>query len=162
MKRFVGFYFLYLFGLFALFYLPLSPVAILLNEAQTDLALRLLDYFLKPGQLQGIDIMITSQYKIIITQACNGLIPFFFLMASILAYPVDVMHKIFWILTGYVIITLANVMRILIVVYCVEQEGGSENFYWSHDILGNMILLLVGMGVFITFIQHSRAIDRRY
>jgi len=162
MKRFVALYFLFLAVLFTFFYLPISPVAHFLNQVQTDLTLVLLDYFLKPGQLQGIDIMINAQYKIIINQACNGLIPFFFLSASILAYPADAVYKVLWIFGGYLIFTMVNVMRILLVVYCVEQEGGRENFYWSHDIMGNMLLLLVGLGLFIAFIRNSSITNRRY
>ena len=160
MKRFVALYFLFLALLFVFFYLPTSPISLFLNQMQGDLTLYLLGLFLEPGQLQGIDIMINPHYKIIINQACNGLIPFFFLAASILAYPATLLHKTLWLLLGYLVYTAVNVARILMVVHFVEGEGGRGNFHWSHDIMGNALLLVVGLGLFIAFIRSSR--PKRY
>ncbi|KYJ86949.1 exosortase/archaeosortase family protein [Sulfurovum riftiae] len=156
MKRFVALYFLFLALLFVFLYLPTSPVSLFLNQAQTDLTLKLLDLFLEPEQLQGIDIMITPNYKIIINQACNGFIPFFFLAASILAYPASLLHKTVWIVIGYVVFSVVNVMRILLVVYFVQQEGGRDNFHWSHDMIGNTVLMVVGLGLFVAFMRSGR------
>lgn len=162
MKRFVVLYFLFLAVLFVFLYLPISPAALFLNRIQTDLTLSLLNRFLVPGQLQGIDIMINPHYKIVITQACNGLIPLFFLIASILAYPAALLHKVFWMIMGYLSFTLVNVARILFVVHWVGQAGGRENFHWSHDIVGNAVLLSVGLGLFIAFIKSSTLKKRRF
>lgn len=156
MKRFVALYFLYLIILFVLFYTETSILTSLVNDQQTKLTLFLLDMFLPPEQLQGIDIWINPQYKIIINQACNGIIPILFLFASILAYPSTLWYKIFWMSLGYIIFSLVNVFRILLVVYFVEQKGGQENFYWSHDLVGNVLLMSVGLGLFIAFIKLSR------
>lgn len=156
MKRFVALYFLYLIILFVLFYTETSILASLVNDQQTKLTLFLLDMFLPPEQLQGIDIWINPQYKIIINRACNGIIPILFLFASILAYPSTLWYKIFWMSLGYIIFSLVNVFRILLVVYFVEQEGGQENFYWSHDLVGNVLLMSVGLGLFIAFIKLSK------
>ncbi|OYY56303.1 MAG: hypothetical protein B7Y52_03755, partial [Sulfurovum sp. 28-43-6] len=76
--------------------------------------------------------------------------------ASILAYPALWWYKISWMGIGYMIFSLVNVFRILLVVYFVEQNGGRENFYWSHDLLGNVLLISVGLGLFITFIKLSK------
>lgn len=156
MKRFVALYFLYLIILFVLFYTETSILASLVNDQQTKLTLFLLDMFLPPEQLQGIDIWINPQYKIIINRACNGIIPILFLFASILAYPSTLWYKIFWMSIGYILFSLVNVFRILLVVYFVEQEGGQENFYWSHDLVGNVLLMSVGLGLFIAFIKLSK------
>ena len=138
------------------FYTETSILSTLVNEQQTKLTLFFLDMFLPPEQLQGIDIWINPQYKIIINRACNGIIPILFLFASILAYPSTLWYKIFWMSLGYIIFSLVNVFRILLVVYFVEQEGGQENFYWSHDLVGNVLLMSVGLGLFIAFIKLSR------
>lgn len=130
-------------------------VSTYLNEAQTILTLTLLHPFLDPGQLQGIDIWINPHYKIIINKACNGMIPILLLFASILAYPSTIGHKIVWIFVGYLLFSLVNVARILLVVFFTEQEGGQGNFYWSHDILGNIVLMMTGLGLFISFIKTS-------
>ncbi len=153
MKRFIALYFLFLVLLFTLFYADTSSVSTFLNEGQTKLTLFFLDMFLAPDQLVGIDIIINPHYSIIINQACNGMIPILFLYASILAYPSGIIHKTLWMLIGYVLFSIVNVLRILLVVYFVEGEGGRENFYWSHDLLGNILLMLLGLSLFILFIK---------
>jgi exosortase/archaeosortase family protein len=141
--------------LLTLFYADTSIVSTAINTGQTKLTLYFLNLFLEPGQLKGIDIWINPHYKIIINQACNGMIPILFLWASILAYPSTLWHKAIWMGIGYVTFSLVNVFRILLVVHFVEQEGGRGNFYWSHDLIGNTILMIIGLGLFVTFIKTS-------
>ena len=155
MKRFIALYFLFLAILFTLFYAPTSGMSTLLNEGQTKLTLYLLEIFLKPEQLKGAEIWITPYYKIIINQACNGVIPILFLFASILAYPSTVGQKLFWMVLGYVLFSAVNVFRILLVVYFTQTGEGHKDFYWSHDIVGNILLMLTGLGLFIAFIKTS-------
>jgi len=156
MKRFIALYFLFLAILFTFFYANTSIVSTFLNEGQTKLTLFFLDMFLSTGQLQGIDIWINPHYKIIIDQACNGIVPILFLFASILAYPSGLAHKTVWMVIGYLLFSVLNVLRILVVVYFVEGELGRENFYWSHDLLGNTLLMGLGLGLFILFIKTSK------
>ena len=155
MKQFVALYFLFLALLFVFFYLPTSEISMVVNDRQSILTLYLLDFFLKPKQLQGIDIWINPQYKIIINQACNGIIPILFLVASILAYPSAFLHKTLWIFIGYVLFSVVNVMRILLVVYATEHGEGQGEFYWSHDLVGNFLLMLTGLVLFVLFIKTS-------
>jgi exosortase/archaeosortase family protein len=156
MKRFIALYFLFLLLLFTLFYAETNALSVYLNEAQTSVTLALLNIFLDPDQLKGIDIWINPHYKIIINQACNGMIPILFLFAAILAYPSTLLHKLFWMIVGYVVFSFVNVLRILLVVYFVEQKEGRENFYWSHDLMGNALLMVVGLSLFILFIKTSK------
>lgn len=155
MKRFIALYFLFLGGLFVLFYAPTSEIAIGLNRTQTALTLEVLQWFLRPEQLTGSDIWITSQYKIVITQACNGLIPILFYYASILAYASSIKDKMVWMLLGYVLFFVVNIVRILLVVYVTENGEGQGDFYWSHDLLGNTLLMITGLGLFIAFIKST-------
>lgn len=153
MNRFVALYFFFLALLFVFLYAPATEISVMLNETQTQLTLFLLKWFLQPQQLQGIDIWISPQYKIVITQACNGMIPILFLFASILAYPSSLLHKIIWMLIGYLSFTVINVLRLLMVVYFVQREGGRDNFYWAHDLLGNFLLMILGLLLFFVFIK---------
>ena len=162
MKRFVALYFLFLALLFVFFYAPTSAVSTLLNEGQTKLTLYFLDIFLAPEQLKGVDIWINPHYKIIINKACNGVIPILFLFASILAYPSSVGHKILWMVIGYVLFSIVNVARILLVVYATQTGEGHEDFYWSHDLIGNILLMLTGLGLFIAFIKTSSKTVKEY
>lgn len=156
MKEFIALYFLYLGLLFILFYLPTFEFSLFLNQTQTALTLHFLEYFLEPNQLDGRDIWINTQYKIIITDACNGLIAVLFLYASILAYPSRLGLKFLWLVLGYIVFFITNILRILWVVFITERGRGQEDFYWSHDIVGNSILLSVGLGLFVLFIRQSR------
>jgi exosortase/archaeosortase family protein len=158
MKKFIVLYFLFLALLFTSLYANTSGFSNMINEGQTQLTLYFLNLFLEPNQLKGIDIWINPHYKIIINQACNGMIPILFLWASILAYPSTIWHKTVWIVLGYFIFSLVNVFRILLVVYFAEQKAGQANFYWSHDLLGNSMLMIVGLGLFIGFIKTTRKV----
>jgi len=158
MKQFIALYFLFLAILFVLFYAPTSDFSIFLNEGQTKLTLFFLDKFLEPEQLKGINIWIHPNYKIVIHQACNGMIPILFLFASILAYPASFGHKIVWMFLGYIVFSLVNVARILLVVHATKIGGGHEEFYWSHDLVGNTILMITGLVMFVVFIATSRSI----
>ncbi|MFT7824430.1 MAG: exosortase/archaeosortase family protein [Sulfurimonas sp.] len=161
MKRFIALYFFSLALLFTLFYADTSAVSGILNHIQTELTLWGLEQFLEPGQLQGIDIVINPHYKIVINQACNGMIPILFFFAAVLAYPSAIMQKLFWSVVGYVVFGAVNVLRILLVVNAVEGESGRGNFYWSHDIVGNVILMSTGLLLFVAFIKSSRGSRKR-
>jgi exosortase/archaeosortase family protein len=155
MRRFIALYFLFLGALFVVFYASSWQLTFALNNIQTNFTLQALSLFLKPEQLQGIDIWINPHYKIIITKACNGIIPILFLYASILAYPSTFGHKILWMVLGYILFFVVNIVRILWVVFVTQSGEGQGDFYWSHDIVGNTLLMLTGLGLFIAFIQTS-------
>ena len=125
MKRFIAFYFIFLGGLFVLFYAPTSQISQSVNELQTNLTLKALNFFLEPEQLKGIDIWINPFYKIIITKACNGIIPILFLYASILAYPTSFRHKLFWIFLGYILFFIINIVRILWITFVTQNGEGT-------------------------------------
>jgi len=154
-KKFTLKYFLFLGILFGLFYLHTSNIAIYINQVQTNTTLTILNLFLDKNQLQGIDIWINPHYKIIITQACNGMIPILFLAASILAYPSKIVNKTIWLIVGYIVLTIVNIIRLLIVTK-VTMVYGSSSFYWIHDIVGNFLLMIFGLGLFVMFIKTSQ------
>jgi len=157
MKRFVLRYFLFLVLLYLLLYAPFSPLAVWLNTYQTKLTLWLSSFFLEPGQLRGHDIWINPTYKIYITQACNGILPLMVLFAGILAYPARTLHKVWWLILGYLAFVIVNIVRILGVTYATMYGEGQADFHWSHDIVGNALLLLVGVGLFAGFVKTARS-----
>lgn len=162
MKRFVALYFLFLAILFVFFYAPTTAVSTLLNDGQTNLTLYFLEMFLKPEQLKGIDIWINPNYKIIINKSCNGMIPILFLFASVLAYPSTIAHKILWMSVGYVLFSVVNVARILLVVHFTQTGEGQKEFYWSHDLVGNILLMITGLVLFVAFIKTSSKTVKEY
>lgn len=156
MKHFITRYFLFLILLFILFYAPTTELSIVLNGIQSRWTLMALNTFLQPEQLRGVDIWINPHYKIVITQACNAVIPILFLYASVLAYPSSFKHKIVWMFVGYIVFFIVNIVRILWVVYVVQNAEGHKDFYWSHDIIGNVLLLCTGVGLFFSYIKTSK------
>lgn len=153
MKRFAYLYLAFLPLLFALLYWDLSPVAEFLNHYQTKLTLYFLDLGLAKGQLNGIDILVNPHYKIIITKACNGMIPILILFASILAYPVDWVHKLWWAIIGYVALTVINIARLLMVAHFVKEQ---PDFPLYHDLFGNLLLMVAGLLLFYLFLKGTR------
>jgi len=154
-KKFIMLYVLYLSSLFLILYAPTSSVSTTINNFQTNLTLQTISLFLKDTQIRGIDIWVNPYYKIIITQACNGMIPTLFLVSSILAYPSKFIMKILWIIVGYIVYIIANVLRLILVIK-VTKIYGSNSFYWIHDIVGNALLIGVGFMIFTAFIKTSQ------
>ena len=139
--------------LFVLFYWELSPVADFVNHYQTKMTLYFLEWGLEEGQLRGIDIMVNPHYKIIITKACNGMIPILVLFAVIVAYPVNWMPKIWWMLIGYLVLTGVNITRLLMVAHFVKKQ---VDFPLYHDLFGNLLLVLTGLLLFYLFLKKTR------
>ena len=154
MKTFVYYYLALLPIMFGLLYWDISPLAEFVNHHQTKMLLFFLDIGLKDGQLQGIDIMISSHYKVIITKACNGMIPYLVLLSAILAYPASWSHRFLWAAIGYVTLVLVNIARLFIVVFYVTKTP--SNFELSHDIFGNFLFMVSGLALFYLFIKGSR------
>jgi len=154
MKTFASYYLLFLLLLFGLFYWDLSPLAAYVDHYQRGLTLRFLDLGLPEGQLRGIDIWINPHYKIIITKACNGMIPILVFWAAVLAYPLaGWQRKLWWILAGYLLLSAVNIARLLMVAACVKEQS---DFPLCHDIFGNMLLMIAGLLLFWLFLRGSR------
>jgi len=154
MKKFIISYLLLLPIIFGIFYWDISPIAEWVNHYQRESLLYMLDIGLKDGQLQGIDIIISPYYKVIITKSCNGMIPYLVLLSSILAYPATWSHRTKWLVIGYFVLSIVNLLRLFIVVYFVTKTP--SNFPLSHDILGNFLLMLSGLTLFYLFLRGSR------
>jgi len=153
MIKFFIFYGIMLIALFEFFYWADSPLAKQINDFQSNLTLGALKPFLKPGQLVGADIVISPTYRLIITQACNGLIPFFIFFAAVLATPTTWLNRLFWVFIGYVIFFIINITRLLLVTHYVTETP--RNFQLSHDIFGNMLLMITGMILFFYYLKSS-------
>ena len=156
MKQFVIRYFFFIGLLFGLLYAPTSALSVALNDTQTRLTLWSLSLFLDPGRIDGIDIWINPHYKIYISQACNGMIPILFLFAGILAYPASWLRKVVWLVMGYLAFVVVNALRLLWVVYVTTHGRGQADFWWSHDIVGNMMLMVTGMVLFVTYAKGAK------
>jgi len=153
MRKFTYTYLAILPLLFGLLYWGGSPMAEFVNHYQTQLTLYFLGAGLEEGQLHGIDIWINPHYKIIITKACNGMIPILVLWAAVAAYPIDWIHKFWWAVTGYVVLTTVNIVRLLMVARFVKDQ---PDFPLYHDLFGNILLMITGLLLFYLFLRGAR------
>ena len=151
MKKFLLTYWIGIALLFAIFYWDLSPISATINSVQTNLTAYLTSLSLPIGMIEGHRIFITSHYALIIEKACNGMIPYLFFLASIIAFPSSFKHKVKWSIIGYFFITSINIFRIWFVTQFVLEE--KSNFSLAHDYLGNGILILTGLVLFTSFVK---------
>lgn len=151
MKKFLLSYWLGIAMLFGVFYWNLSPLSSIINAVQTDLTVYFTSLTLADDMMDSYRILINEHYSLVIEKACNGMIPFLFFLASIIAFPSTLKHKLKWAVIGYLFITFMNTFRIWFVAQLVLQER--QNFSLAHDYLGNALLILTGLLLFTWFVK---------
>jgi exosortase/archaeosortase family protein len=134
-----------------LFYWDASPLANLINQWQINLSSLLTSFTLDESLMKNNHIFISSTLTLVIDKECNGFIPYFFFLASIIAFPSTLKHKIKWALLGYLILSLLNIFRIWLITQFVMSS--QSNFSIAHDYLGNLLLVFSALALFITFIK---------
>jgi len=139
---------------FGIFYWDASPIGLLINQYQTNLTSYLTSLTLPNEMMSNYRIFITNNYSLIIEKACNGIIPYLFFLASIMAFPATLLHKVKWAIFGYILISLINTFRIWMVTQFVLQE--QNNFSLAHDYLGNALLIFTGLMLFIVFVKSRK------
>jgi exosortase/archaeosortase family protein len=139
---------------FGIFYWDASPISLLVNPYQTTLTSYLTSLVLPSEMMNNYRIFITEHYSLVIEKACNGMIPYLFFLASIMAFPSSIFHKIKWALIGYLLISLMNTFRIWMVTQFVLEER--SNFSLAHDYLGNGLLIITGLILFISFVKSRK------
>ena len=139
---------------FGIFYWDASPISLLINQHQTSLTTYLTSLTLPNEMMNNYRIFISDNYSLVIEKACNGMIPYLFFLASIMAFPSTLLHKAKWALFGYLLISLMNTFRIWMVTQLVLQER--NNFSLAHDYLGNALLISTGLMLFILFVKSRK------
>jgi len=157
MRNFLLLYWLSIGLLFAVFYWEVSPVAPMLNGVQTNVTTFLTSLTLPSGIMEEERIIINPHYALVIEKACNGMIPYLFFLASIIAFPSTLRHKLFWGLLGYVVIEGINILRIWIISMMVLEQ--KSNFSLAHDYLGNALLIITALGLFVLFVKSRKSLS---
>ncbi len=155
-RKFLLFYPFFLVLLFGIFYWDeklwnISYIGELIDSFQRDLLMKALSLLIGEDKINGFNIIVNPHYRLIITPACNGLVPYFIYLAGVLAYNKSILKKILWAIIGYIVIFIVNALRIWIVYLFVLN--GRENFHLSHDIIGNILLLATGLLLFKSYIK---------
>jgi len=154
MKTFLLTYWIGIALLFGLFYWDISPLSFNINNQQTNFTSFLTSLSLPEGMMKEHRIIINNHYALVIEKACNGMIPYLFFLASIIAFPSTIVHKLKWALMGYLFILAMNVFRIWFVTQLVLQER--NNFSLAHDYLGNALLIVTGLLLFTWFVKSRK------
>ena len=150
MRAFILKYWLGVALLFAFFYWEQSPLSAI-NYIQTNLTVFLTSLTLPIEMMSGHEILISSNYMLVIEKACNAMVPYLLFLASILAFPSSIEHKIKWIVIGYIMIVIINIFRIWLVTQFVLNSR--DSFSLAHDYIGNMILIVAGLVLFVVFVK---------
>lgn len=150
MKTFILKYWIAVATLFTVFYWEQSPLSSI-NYIQTNLTIFLTSLTLPIEMMSGHEILISSNYMLVIEKACNAMVPYLFFLASILAFPSSVEHKIKWLLIGYALIVSINIFRIWLVTQLVL--GSRDNFSLAHDYIGNILLVISSLVLFVLFVK---------
>jgi len=119
-----------------------------------DLISKILSLFLDNIYQDRIEI--TSHYNLIIERDCNGLMVYFLFLSTILATNISLLSKFSWALISYFVISIINIFRIYIITLLVLED--ESNFYLAHNILGNIMLFLTAVSLFLIFIRRRRGI----
>jgi exosortase/archaeosortase family protein len=154
MKQFLLLYWLSIGLFFAIFYWDISPIASILNHGQTEMTSFLTSLTLPSTMMEEHRILINPYYELVIEKACNGMIPYLFFLAFIVAFPATWRHKLIWAVIGYVVIEGINVLRIWIVSQMVLESR--SNFSLAHDYLGNILLIATALSLFVLFVKTKR------
>ena len=154
MKKFLLTYWIGIALLFGFFYWDLSPLSLSINNQQTNFSTFLTSLTLANDMMDGHRIVISNHYALVIEKACNGMIPYLFFLASIIAFPSTFIHKVKWSLMGYIFISAMNVFRIWFVTQLVLEE--QNNFSLAHDFLGNGLLIITGLLLFTWFVKSRK------
>ncbi len=151
MKKFLFIYIFILSLLFISFYWETSPIANIINPWQIELSSILTSLLLDNNMIVNNRIFINQHFTLLITKECNGFVPYFFFLASIIAFPSTIKHKIKWAILGYLLLSILNVFRIWFITQFVIHSQSS--FSLAHDYLGNLFLVFSGLILFISFIR---------
>ena len=157
-KRFLLLYFFWLLILFAIFYWgsywSASKLGYYIDYYQRDFIMQILDSLLD-NKIVNYDIIINPKYHVVITPECNGLVPYFIFLAGVLAYRCNFFKKLLWLLGGYIIFSLINLIRLYAVVEIVNRFGG-KYFFIAHDIGGNLLLVATGAICFLIYLKSCK------
>ena len=130
--------------LFSLVYFEGFSPLFFLNELQTALTVQMtqsaVSLFSLPIRMEDNVLIFKHGMQLFVVNDCNGLAPLLLFWSAVAAFPTTLKTKIPWLLMGYVLLTMLNLIRIVAVAYGVTLDP--QSFGWSHDIAGRY-----GMGV---------------
>ena len=155
MQRFVLIYLLLLFLSFFILYGDVGGIGEEVNRIQTHLTLYGVSLFLDQAQINADMLIVSSGLKLQVTRECNGLIPFVFYLAGVIAYRSSIMQKLLWAAGGYFILSVVNILRI-VGVYMVSRLD-PQWFDAVHYMAGNLLIALSVGGLLVCYFRYAKS-----
>lgn len=100
----------------------------------------------------------TGIISMFISYECSGVIEMLVFTSLLLFFPFGKpFRKLFYIIGGNIFIFIANIIRILMIVF-VSRTFGSEYFYLAHTLLGRLLFfgLMIALYYFVFTVTHIK------
>ena len=159
-------YFFWAPFLFLFFYFESFSPFMVINQLQTDLTVLLVQqwiaFYAIAVTMIGPDLFFSHGLHLTIVHECNGMAAYFLFLAAVLSYPTPGNPKIFYALFGYLVILVANTVRLVGITYHIIDYP--EDFALLHEVIGRYAIAILPLVLFYFFSQHSphrRKTDKR-
>jgi exosortase/archaeosortase family protein len=143
-----------LFGL--IYFDNFSPFAFI-NEMQTHLNVFLLQQWISfhtiPVTMVDHDLFFAHGLHLTVVNDCNVMAAFLLFTAAVLSYPTPGSNKVPYIVFGYLILVVANTVRLVGITYYVIDHP--EDFELLHEVVGRYMIAGIPLILFYFFSKHS-------
>ena len=152
-----------LFGL--IYFEDFSPL-IFINELQTHLNVFLMQQWIAFHTISVVmidhDLFFAHGLHLTVVNECNVMAAFLLFAAAVLSYPTPGSNKIPYFLFGYVVLVVANTVRLVAITYYVIDHP--QHFALLHEVVGRYAIAGIPLILFYFFSKHSphrRRTDQR-
>ena len=139
-----------------LYYSHIGGISDMLNGWQTKLTLQGVAFLVDERAMVADMLVVSKGLFLQVSDACNGLLPWLIYASGVLAYRMALKEKLFWIVLGYVLLTIANIVRI-VGVYQLSKVEASW-FDMAHSVLGNLFMACVAGGLLMLLFSRHRPV----
>ena len=140
-------------------YSPLIVVSNLQTELSVYLTTQFIDAFDIPVVMNGSSLHFQHGMVLHIVNECNGLAAMLLFLAGAMAYPAGKQAIVKWSVLGYVLLLVANTIRLCWITYHVVDKP--QDFEFVHEVLGRYGFALVPLVLFYFFIKYSAVVKTR-
>lgn len=144
-------------ALFALTYFDGYSPLIVISNLQTELSVYLtaqwIDALEIPVVMNGSSLHFEHGMVLHIVNQCNGLAAILLFLAAAMAYPADKKDIVKWSVLAYVVLLVANTIRLCWITYHVVDNP--QDFEFVHEVLGRYGFAFIPLILFYFFTQNS-------
>ena len=134
-------------------YSPLIVVSNLHTELSVYLTAQWIDVFDIPVVMSGSSLHFQHGMVLHIVNQCNGLAAMLLFLAAAMAYPAEKKDIVRWSVLAYVLLLVANTIRLCWITYHVVDNP--QDFEFVHEVLGRYGFAFVPLILFYFFTRNS-------